>query len=139
MRRFLPSASTPVIVEPTTRATCGPGKRARAPVTERPRRYGRSPAAVRARASPSGIRSRGRALERPAIRVAAPRPRDRGAVRVGRIGGGEQKDAAVARASRGVADGTEPIDRARQRELRRPESLDEVAAPDAARLLECAE
>jgi hypothetical protein len=29
MRRFLPSASTPVTVRPTTRSTCGPGARAR--------------------------------------------------------------------------------------------------------------
>ena len=48
-------ASTPVTVEPTSRSTCGPGARALAAATSRPTRYGRSPAAVRASVSPSGI------------------------------------------------------------------------------------
>ena len=56
MSRFLPIASTAVISWPTIRWTCGtgPGPLARAAVTVRPTRYGRSPAAVRKSVSPSG-------------------------------------------------------------------------------------
>ena len=42
----------------------------------------------------------GRALERPAVGLAAARPGERGAVRVGRVGGGEQVDRAARSAGR---------------------------------------
>ena len=80
------------------------------------------------------VRAR-RALERPPVRLAAPRPGQRGAVRVGRVGRGQEVD----RTRRGdvgrFADRAQPVEGARQRELRRPEPVDEVAAPDAAGLL----
>ena len=79
----------------------------------------------------------GGALERPAVVVAATRPGERGAVRVGRIGGGQEVDRRRSRAgsaasrtarSRSTAPG--------QRELGRAEPVDEVAAPDPAGLLQ---
>src|SRR3954471_14059644 len=56
MSRFLPAASTAVTVDPTSRSARGPGAGAVAAVILRPTRYRRSPAAVRASVSPSGIR-----------------------------------------------------------------------------------
>src|SRR5215207_1063714 len=56
MSRFLPAASTASIFMPTIFETCGPGSRARAAVTTRPARYGRSATAILASVSPSGIR-----------------------------------------------------------------------------------
>lgn len=58
MSRFLPSESTSVTVAPTTFEIAGPGTRARAALTQRPRRCGRRPSAVRASESPSGIGQR---------------------------------------------------------------------------------
>ena len=61
MMRFLPIESTDSIVLPITRWTCGtgPGPCVLAAVTARPTRYGRNPAAVRKRVSPSGIHASG--------------------------------------------------------------------------------
>ena len=82
------------------------------------------------------VRAR-RPLERPPVGLAAARPGDRGAVRVGRIGGGQEVDrAAPPRRSAGVAHRPQPLDRAGQRELGGAEPVDEVAAPDPAGLLE---
>src|SRR5262245_48403581 len=53
--RFLPWDSTASTCAPTTRSIWGPGRVARAAVTARPTRYGRRPAAVRNRVSPSGM------------------------------------------------------------------------------------
>src|SRR5438132_5244219 len=54
IRRCLPYAVTSVTVRPRRSSTRGPGRRVRAPVTCRPTRCGRRPAAVRKRVSPSG-------------------------------------------------------------------------------------
>ena len=227
--RFLPSDSTAVISCPTTRCDLGtgPDRAARAAVTVRPTRYGRSPAAVRKRVSPSGIGvsawpgDAGDARHEPAVagdepgleqasagtarrrrlavdladdQLADPavgderaqgarprRPRTAGSSAGGQ--GLERRPAAfeverrdrrrparrtrrrragrppvaLARRGHGSAapygfagsaaarsvdarprrrrragsrDGPQPVERARQRELRRPEPVDEVAAPD---------
>ena len=74
------------------------------------------------------------------------RPRQRGAERVGRVGGREHQGARRRRAplargsssarSSAAPHGAQPVDRAGQRELRGAEALDEVAAPAAPGLLE---
>src|SRR4051812_49370495 len=72
MSRFLPAASTAVTVDPTRRSARGPGAGAVAAVILRPTRYGRSPAAVRASVSPSGIgewSARGPDAGRPFVRA----------------------------------------------------------------------
>src|SRR4051794_21108111 len=72
MSRFLPAASTAVTVDPTSRSARGPGAGAVAAVILRPTRYGRSPAAVRASVSPSGISRRsadGPDARRPFVRA----------------------------------------------------------------------
>ena len=76
-------------------------------------------------------------LERPAVVLAAARPRERGAVRVGRIGGGEDVDRwGIAVGGDRPAQCPQSLDRAGERELGRAEAVDEVAAPDPARFLE---
>src|SRR5439155_21025396 len=80
----------------------------------------------------------GRALERPSIVAAAARPGDGGTVGIGRIGRGKEIDVALARGA-AVTHGAQPVDRTRECELGGAESLDEIAAPDPARFLECAE
>ena len=69
-------------------------------------------------------------LQRPPVVLAAPRPGERRAIRVGRIRGGQQVDGGLARALGIVANGPQSIEGTGQRELRRPEPVDEVPAPD---------
>jgi len=76
----------------------------------------------------------GRPLERPPVVVAAAGPRERRAVRLGRVGGREQVHAGPSRFR--LADGPQPVDRAGEGELGGPEPVDEVAAPDPTGLLE---
>ena len=65
--------------------TCGPGSRARAPVTTRPARYGRSATAILASVSPSGIRrsspTRASSQDEPAIALDEARREQRFVVR----------------------------------------------------------
>ena len=73
-------------------------------------------------------------------RTGSTRPRDRRAVRLGRIGGGEHEHVAlVDRARRVRAKLAQPLDRTGQRELRTAETLDEVPAPADAERLERAQ
>src|SRR5207249_5399278 len=78
-------------------------------------------------------------LERATVVLAPTGPRDRGAIRVGRIGGGQQMDRPLGRVTPRFSRGSQAFDRARERELRRSEPIDEVAAPDPSRLLEGAQ
>src|SRR5690349_6648403 len=57
-------------------------------------------------------------------------PRQNGSVGVGRITCGQSDHAAIL-----LAEGSQPIDGSRQRELRAAQALDEVTAADATRLL----
>src|SRR5207249_5500028 len=73
---------------------------------------------------------------RAAARLAlAPRPWQRGAVCIGRIGGGEHERAAGLVGSQAA----QPLDRAREREPRAAEPLDEVAPPRRAERLQVRE
>ena len=78
----------------------------------------------------------GGALERTPIVVASARPWERGAVRVGGVGGREDMDGRRLRPILSIADRPQPIEGARERELRSAQTVDEVPAPDPARLLE---
>ena len=72
----------------------------------------------------------GRALQRQPLVAVGPRPGERRAVRLGRIGGRQDTNRSFV-----VADGPEPVDGSGQCELRSPETGDEVAPPRSARLL----
>ena len=78
----------------------------------------------------------GRPLDRPAVAVVATRPRQRRAVGLGRVGGREHVDGPRVGGCRRLAGRAQPVERAGERELRGPQAVDEVAAPDPARLLE---
>ena len=69
-------------------------------------------------------------------RAGALRPRQRGAVGLRRVGGGEHERVGVVPA---LAQLAQPLDRAAERELRAAEPLDEVAAPAEAERLERAQ
>ena len=87
-------------------------ERARAPGPRRPATAGSSAAGERLERGPAALEVErrdpvdehdvraGRPLERPPVGLAAARPGQRGAVRVGRIGGGEQVDRRLAAAAR---------------------------------------
>ena len=72
------------------------------------------------------------ARRRRGVRLAR-RPLQQRAVRIGRIGGGEEHRLGLVGR---LAQRAQQIERRRQRELRRADAADEVAAPDAAALLE---
>ena len=64
------------------------------------------------------------------------RPRQGRTVWIRRVGRGQEVDRAFRGSIRGFAHGAQPIERPRQRELRRAQAIDEIAAPDAAGFLE---
>ena len=68
-------------------------------------------------------------------RTGAARPRQRRAVRLGGVGGGEHERVVLVAG----AELAQPLDRAGERELRAAEALDEVAAPAGADRLERAQ
>ena len=76
----------------------------------------------------------GRTLEWPLVRLAPARPRDRGAVGIGRIRGGQKmrRRALELHGLPGVAQCPEAIHGSRQRELRGSQPFDEIPAPDPA-------
>ena len=69
------------------------------------------------------------------------RPRQRGTIRVGRIGGGEHQGLGRASPAGRLAGShrPQPVDCARGRELGRPQPLYEIAAPQPASILRCRE
>ena len=80
-----------------------------------------------------------RPLERPPVGVRAARPAEGRAVGVGRIGGGQEVDPARRRTIAKLANRPQPVEGARQGELGGPQPVYEVAAPDPAGILECAQ
>ena len=81
----------------------------------------------------------GGALQRSPVRLTAARPRQRGAVRVCRVRRRQDMNGTRGQRVGRLAYGPQPVEGARQGELRGTEPIDEVAAPDPAGILHRAE